>query len=154
MGQKAMLCVEITFFLPSRNAVVQIALLKKGEDVCGVVDVLYENYSQLQDTRTLDIHLMPLPMLFPPLFFLAPAMELSGLLTPYIILRTKPSGSNAQMVGNHLWHTGVLFECFFSTRQKRLTMSFNQLALSKLCDPVEQELSENTQQMRLVHFLD
>ena len=47
------------------------------------------------------------------------------------------------MVGNRLWHTGVLFKCFFSTRQKRLTMSFNQLALSKLCDPVEQELSEN-----------
>ena len=105
---------------------------EEGEDVCGVAAVLYENYSQLQDTRTLDIHLMPLPILFPPLFFLAPAMELSGLLTPYnIILCTKLSGNNAQMVGNHLWHTGVLFECFFSTRQKRLTMSFNQLALSK-----------------------
>ena len=72
-------------------------MAEEGEDVCGVVAVLYENYSQLQDARTLDIHLMPLPMLFPPLFFLAPALELSGLLIPYNkILRTKPSGNNAQ----------------------------------------------------------
>ena len=45
---------------------------EEGEDVCGVVAVLYENYSQLQDTRMLDIHLdihlTSLPKLFPSSF--------------------------------------------------------------------------------------